>query len=1116
MLGKKLVAVIVCLHITICAVYAKKSVFIISNHSSSHAQAYRIEGSQVDFQADVDISTLNPGYGAVGNAIWPEKNLMFVNYENSGMIVWASTKTLEKEGEDETYLGNLAGIVVDETRDLIYVMSRQSSYLYVYSFDEIENTLVQEGEWYLNPTQDHYISGMGIALDETKNLLYVTSSGDYRVHIYDTNDLVGSGGDVDPNRYIDIVVGENYRPAVGIAVDPVKRCMYTGDIWGHNYLVRTNIDTNSSIEVEVTGDWYSGNATGLGVDDETGLVFCTTTLNDFRVYDSNLVLKDTEANNISGPAGVAVGGWYKTSSFYFVKDNNDPNNGCVDPNIHKNLTFDILWDINGHSDTNIVIIDQLPDEIDYNSSSPVGDYNDYDRTVKWTISGSSGHIVLKTNVNNWAAPGAIIINTAIMEGDTYRNETSCQVSICNWDGSIIYVDKDAVGFNNGTNWDDAYTDLQDAIAAARDLSPFVTAIWVAAGTYKPVNDINLSGYQNKSFELPDNVALIGHFGGVGTYETSPDQRVLFNPAYETILEGKIGQEYWEAVNYIVKGQSINNAMVDGFTIQGASNSGIYIDNSDVSILNCKIKINQYYGIRSENFSYPDIYNCTFINNSSRDLTIYNHCWPEISSCIFDGNALTYYGIYIENLSFVSVSNTSFKRHTSSGIYGNSSTLTLNSSSFDDESYGLYLSYDATSTMIDCSINNSVNNGIYIYNSDLTADRCIIERSGRSGMLLGYGCNLSLQNSIIRHCGNNGLELSDNLATTIKNNWIHNNGTVGISFTNQVSTPLVRNNTIYDNHTYGIWSSQQGADPNVINCIISGNDTNDLYRESGSFNKVNYCLLQHAHSGNGNITGSPGFLNPTDPNDLHIADTSQCKNAGDPDGIYENETDIDGETRIAYERVDIGADEFYWSRADYNIDGIVNFPDFALFGSPWRNQDPNITLDADSDVDIDDLKLFCNEWLWEFGGCNSQWMAMAGGDGTDISMAEETLTIEIAEETASGLMLPDVKSSMATRPARLRNRTDKFCNITAAAVISTPIVDIGISNEKNESSEQVSETTVVEQSLATEEMPEEEPVPYEELIPELLEWVDQLWQSGEFGGSEEDYLELRRIIQEVPE
>ncbi|MGD0077845.1 MAG: right-handed parallel beta-helix repeat-containing protein [Sedimentisphaerales bacterium] len=1028
MLGKKLLTIVICLHIITNVVFAKKSVFIISNKGDSRVQAYSIESNGVDYQAG---AVIDPNYSPVGNAVWPEKNLMFVTFESSGEIIWLSTKTLEKAGYFNTPSGNLAGIAVDKVKGIIYIIERQSQYLYAYSFDEGQNTLVYKGQWYLHHSREseggYYISGMGLALDDPKNLLYVSSNGDNRVHIYNTNNFTGSGGSISPDGFIDIVVNSTPRNAKGIAVDPVKRYMFTGDWYGHNYLVRTNIDTNVSDEVEITGQLYSGTANGIGVDVDTGFVFCTTSLNDFRVYDCNLVLKDTEANNISAAAGVAVGGWYKKPYFSISKDNNDSNNACVDPNLHKNLNFDILWDVNGYPDTNMVVIDYLPKELDYNSSSspPASDYNSVTKTVKWNVSGSSGHIVLKTNVNKWAAPGGTIKNIAAMESDNYLTEASCEVTVCNWGGTIIYVDWDANGFNNGTNWNDAYTDLQDAMNEANVLSPAITAIWVAAGTYKPAKDINVPNWGQKSFELPDNVALIGHFPATGSYRGNPSTRNLAD-SNESILEGQIGDTSQKVQN-VVKMQNISSGLIDGFTIKGASSSGIDFDSVETSVVNCKIINNQSNGIYCKNYSYPYVYNCLLMNNSS--YSIYSDTSePDISYCTFDGNNVTYDGLYLTSGGVSNITNSQFKNHAGSAIYGSNATINIS----------------------ETVLQNNQGSAIYGSLATINVQRTLLENSGGDGIFLQSYSSISLENSVVRKSGYRGIYLSQSLIAEIINNWIHNNGTLmdssygsGIYFENQVGIPLVRNNTLYGNFSYGIECSEQGADPNIRNCIISGNGTSDLYRPNGVFNKVNFCLLQQSHSGTGNLTGSPGFMNVTaDPNDLHIAENSQCKDAGDPNINYDGQTDIDGEPRVEYGRVDIGGDEFFWPKADYNKNKIVDFNDYATLAKKWKMQDVNISLNDDSDVDIYDLSLFCSVWLWQFAGGGSQWLAMSGDNGEGSSMTEQSLVTEFAGENDSSLMLQDVMSSMNLRPARLRNRTDKFYNILPATSVSPPVSDIG--------------------------------------------------------------------------
>jgi len=636
------------------------------------------------------------------------------------------------------------------------------------------------------------------------------------------------------------------------------------------------------------------------------------------VYDPNLT-KHWSSDDIGDPAGCAVSDvGYKDPFFEIVKDDNDVN--CVYPLISEEeheligtpynwLYYNIDWDANGYADSNVVIVDYLPNEVNEpNLISDGGVYDSNKHTVTWVLgdisANDSNEFQIRVGVNNWARPGGVITNKAQIEGDEYLSWHIKDTNVCSWGSEIIYVDEDANGYNNGTSWDDAYNLLQDGFTGARNCGTSVTAIWVAAGTYQPTWDVeNMT--QNETFELIEDVGLFGHFGGVGTYETSTNQRDLADPNNETILNGKIGENYNEKVYYVLYGQEIEDAVVDGFTITGAYYDGIYFDDCDGSVVNCKIKNNDRYGIYCYNYSYPDIHNCTFIDNENTGMYITYYCWPEISYCVFDGNDNTYDGIYIGN-SVVGIEDSIFEDHTDNGVEGSDGTLTVTNCDFRGDNDSAVQISDVTTTVTNCSIKDCGDDGIYASDSDLTIDHSLISNSSDNALYTTGGCNLTLKNSVMRYSGESGLDLYGNYATTIKNNWIHGNGTdeyayydsgAGIWFTNQVSVPLVRNNTIYNNYTYGLQSSENGADPNVLNCIIYGNDSNDFYRENGTFDTVNYCNLQNSHAGTGNITGDPGFANiGTDPNDLHLDETSQCKDAGDPNGDYD-ETDIDGENRI---------------------------------------------------------------------------------------------------------------------------------------------------------------------------------------------------------------------------
>jgi subtilisin family serine protease len=624
------------------------------------------------------------------------------------------------------------------------------------------------------------------------------------------------------------------------------------------------------------------------------------------------------------------------------------------PGLTDRVNYYIYYDMDGCSDSNIFIIDTLPDDVNYYSSSdPNAYHDDVNNTVtlyRGSLDGNSTEtIIITVEVKESAAPGSKMVNLVEMFGDSVYVSDTKQTKICCYGPTIVYVDADADEGGNGLSWSTAYKNLQDAIDTVQSCDCY-TSIWVAEGTYKPRVDTNDPQWQyNDSIELPDGIGIFGHFDG---NETSLLDRNFADANNETILEGQIGENYYDAVNYIVRAEDIAYAVLDGFTIKGSySGAGVYLDNSNTAIVDCKLKSNSNYGIQATNYSFTDIHNCLFLENSSQNISADIGSWPKVSYCTFDGNDMTSQGINVSSYTNLDVENSIFKGHTGDGIYGSGNgTLTVTNSTFEG--------------------NND--NGIEVSDIITVVTSCFIKNSGDDGIQMSNGCTLDLRDSVIRYNSGYGINLSYNTGTAILNSWIHNNGSSGLYSSNHTANSLlVRNNTIYDNGTYGIECGEYGADPNIINCIIADNDSDDLHRVNGSFNKVNYCLLQKYHSGAGNKTGDPCFMNiDVDADDLHIDETSPCKDAGDPNGNYGSETDIDGEDRIKYARVDIGADEYYWSSADIDEDGFVNFIDYAALAAAWQSEsgDGNYNEDCDIEdnntIDINDLALFCEDWLWQ--------------------------------------------------------------------------------------------------------------------------------------------------------
>ncbi len=302
------------------------------------------------------------------------------------------------------------------------------------------------------------------------------------------------------------------------------------------------------------------------------------------------------------------------------------------------------------------------------------------------------------------------------------------------------------------------------------------------------------------------------------------------------------------------------------------------------------------------------------------------------------------------------------------------------------------------TIENCVIENIQRSGINCENSNTTIKWCIIRNNGNDGIFHdGSSKILVVDNCQITKNGQNGIYAFQAIPT-IRNTIISANGSSGTTYygiylDHPSGTAILRNNTIVYQEKEGIHTIGTN-NPSIENCILwyNNSDGEQLkgYEVTG-FSCVydpNNPQGSSTPDGNGNITCDPGFAYGRDPNNFHIAGNSPCRDKGNSSLSYTDQLDMDRENRVMGTRADIGADEVDPDCADEshpldrNADGLVNLIEFEKFSRAWLTHDPNdpqmpsgidpndfrhwnprCDLDQDYDVDLADLRLFAEDWLW---------------------------------------------------------------------------------------------------------------------------------------------------------
>jgi len=221
--------------------------------------------------------------------------------------------------------------------------------------------------------------------------------------------------------------------------------------------------------------------------------------------------------------------------------------------------------------------------------------------------------------------------------------------------SIYYVDLSASGLNNGSSWEEAYTDLHEALNNAIEGQQ----IWVADGTYFT----SFTNNRNESFVLKNNVPVYGGFAGG---ETSLDDRNWFDNVSD--LSGNIGSQFLatdNAYHVLFADDATGSFLIDGFSIHGgyANGAGVHEDSGGAALIeystgtftmnNCFAFANHtdYTGGAVTTFANSVFLNTIFLGNESHI-----------------GGAIDWsYGTTIENCLFVdNIANIGIVNHNSAG------------------------------------------------------------------------------------------------------------------------------------------------------------------------------------------------------------------------------------------------------------------------------------------------------------------------------------------------------------------------------------------------------------------------------------------------------------------
>ena len=232
--------------------------------------------------------------------------------------------------------------------------------------------------------------------------------------------------------------------------------------------------------------------------------------------------------------------------------------------------------------------------------------------------------IVGTDVMNNDQIACILTSNAACASPTTATSTAIVVTTSSLT-TRLYVKANAAGANNGTSWNDAFTDLQSALTYAC-LAPGAE-IWVAAGTYKPTTSTD----RNASFFLPSSIKLYGGFAGTESNLNQRPTHVIGGGSNATILSGNIGDagiDTDNSYNVVAAFETATGTVIDGFIIEKG-----HADISNSVLVN---------GIYKPSNAGAGILLADKSSNSKPTHLVVRNCWIRSNTSTANGTALRFY------------------------------------------------------------------------------------------------------------------------------------------------------------------------------------------------------------------------------------------------------------------------------------------------------------------------------------------------------------------------------------------------------------------------------------------------------------------------------------------